>query len=354
MNRHLMVAIVEDDKGRIYQFQSFNDEDLNTKIAAWVRPRWREDFGNCPEDDGDCLEVYFENMSGPPFVAPGFEHTLKVIDPIDLSELLASAGGGHSPGPWSEDPEGERAVTIEDADGVPICDVYLDGPDGKGISPEAARANIELIVSAPLLGNQIRQLTRWKEEALAVMPDFQEIGKVLGLPIGSDVSKLLIPEIRKLNERRVYRPATAVELEEILRVIDKWRYSRTRTKHLHDALGWTREQCAKWADTGWVPVGYTVPAEPRQSAGTYPMELYINGELSFKLDSEDAEGDLKAIRALMEIRTRARQNKPLTNRELYGVDDPHQVIYRDASGKETVIPGESDSSAGHSEPGGQD
>lgn len=70
---------------------------------------------------------------------------------------------------------------------------------------------------------------------------------------------------------------------------------------------------------------------------TYPMEIFVNGELSFKLDSEDAEGDLKAIRALMEIRTRKRQNKPLTNRELYGVDDPHVMTHTDAQGRRLSV-----------------
>ena len=30
----------------------------------------------------------------------------------------------HSPAPWTEDPEGEVAVTIEDANGNPIADVF--------------------------------------------------------------------------------------------------------------------------------------------------------------------------------------------------------------------------------------
>jgi hypothetical protein len=183
MSGSLMVALVEDDKGRLYQFQSVSDADLNAQIAAWVRPRWREDFGTCPEDDGDCIEVYFENMSGPPFVAMGFEHTLKVIDLIDPIDLSA-------------------------------------------FQPEAQ-----------------------------------------GTP-------------------RSYLPSVLLEV-----------------------------------------------------AGTahYPMEIFVNGELSFKLDSEDAEGDLKAIRALMEIRTRTRQNKPLTNMELYGSERPEDIVFRSADGETKIV-----------------
>ncbi len=78
-------------------------------------------------------------------------------------------------------------------------------------------------------------------------------------------------------------------------------------------------------------------ATAAENPHTYPMEIFVNGELSFKLDSEDAEGDLKAIRALMEIRTRKRQNKPLSNRELYATDYPDGVIHRAADGTTKVV-----------------
>lgn len=278
MSSHLMVALVEDSKGQTFQFNAFTDDDLNAKIAAWVRPRWREDFGTCPEEDADCLEVYFENMAGPPFAFPGFEHTLKVIETIKIPEveevaalrrwkaealqvmpdfqaigkelglgigtdvsaqilpairaLKQPAIGQHSPGPWSQDPEGEVARTIEDRDGNPICDVYLTGD---GITPEIAQANVDLIEAAPTL--------------LGFRP---ELSRVAG------------------------------------------------------------NAC-------------------------YPMELYVNGELSFKLDSEDATGDLSAIKALMQFRTARRQNRPLTNMELYGTAFPDEVVHTTADGKKFYV-----------------
>jgi hypothetical protein len=48
----------------------------------------------------------------------------------------------HSPAPWTEDPEGEVAVTIEDANGNPIADVYGSADDNP---------NARLIAAAPLL-----------------------------------------------------------------------------------------------------------------------------------------------------------------------------------------------------------
>jgi hypothetical protein len=46
----------------------------------------------------------------------------------------------HSPTPWTSDPEGEVAVTIEDANGNPIADVYGSADDNP---------NATLIEAAP-------------------------------------------------------------------------------------------------------------------------------------------------------------------------------------------------------------
>jgi hypothetical protein len=45
---------------------------------------------------------------------------------------------------------------------------------------------------------EIEKLTQWKKEAMAVMPDFQEIGKLLNVPIGEQVSPHIIPKIKAL------------------------------------------------------------------------------------------------------------------------------------------------------------
>lgn len=53
----------------------------------------------------------------------------------------------HSPAPWTEDPEGEVAVTIEDANGNPIADVYGSADD----NPNAA-----LMAASPALLNALK------------------------------------------------------------------------------------------------------------------------------------------------------------------------------------------------------
>ena len=58
----------------------------------------------------------------------------------------------HSPAPWSADPEGEVAYTIEDALGVPICDVYIGTEHDEG--------NERLIVASPELYEALRGLVK--------------------------------------------------------------------------------------------------------------------------------------------------------------------------------------------------
>lgn len=85
-----------------------------------------------------------------------------------------------------------------------------------------------------------------------------------------------------------------------------------------------------------LPLGIKGPGQP--PGFTYPMEVFINGELSFKLDTEDATGDLAAIKALMTWRTAKRENRPLTDTELYGKENPHDIIHRSPHGKTRVVP----------------
>jgi hypothetical protein len=56
----------------------------------------------------------------------------------------------HSPAPWTSDPEGELAVTIEDANGNPIADVYGSARDNP---------NATLMESAPDLLAMLEKLT---------------------------------------------------------------------------------------------------------------------------------------------------------------------------------------------------
>ena len=177
----------------------------------------------------------------------------------------------HSPGPCSPDPEGEAACTIEDANGKPICDVYIER-DAEGVITEESQANVNLIEAVPILLAALRNL-------------LGEVRHVKGIctHCGRD------------NRDHEDEPCS------------------------DDCPG---EAARK------------VLARVGGQRRNYPMELFINGELSFKLATEDAEGDLAAIKALMTIRTAKRQNRPLTDMELYGTDlGPDDVIHRAPCGK---------------------
>jgi hypothetical protein len=76
---------------------------------------------------------------------------------------------------------------------------------------------------------EIEKLTQWKKEAMAVMPDFQEIGKLLNIKLGTSVSEQIIPKIKELKQDR--------EVEGI-----KW----VRASERFPNEGW--EGVVKWTD----------------------------------------------------------------------------------------------------------
>jgi len=53
----------------------------------------------------------------------------------------------HTPGPWTVDPEGRIAVTIEGGNGEPICDVYGANKEADAYLIAAAPAMLESIKS---------------------------------------------------------------------------------------------------------------------------------------------------------------------------------------------------------------
>ena len=57
----------------------------------------------------------------------------------------------HTPGPWTMDPEGELAISIEDADGSVVCDVHGAARGSSAISDPLCIANTRLITAAPKL-----------------------------------------------------------------------------------------------------------------------------------------------------------------------------------------------------------
>lgn len=53
---------------------------------------------------------------------------------------------------------------------------------------------------------ELADLRRWKAEALAVLPDFQEIGREIGVTLGDSVTDKILPElIRRREEIEILR-----------------------------------------------------------------------------------------------------------------------------------------------------
>jgi hypothetical protein len=52
---------------------------------------------------------------------------------------------------------------------------------------------------SPQPDKELEQLRQWKKEAMAVMPDFQELAKLMGVPLGESVHDKIIPYIKKLQ-----------------------------------------------------------------------------------------------------------------------------------------------------------
>jgi|GEM_PF-5194264 len=50
-------------------------------------------------------------------------------------------------------------------------------------------------------GNELEELRAWKESAMAVMPDYQRIGKLIGVPLGQSVHDKIIPFLEKLADK---------------------------------------------------------------------------------------------------------------------------------------------------------
>lgn len=48
---------------------------------------------------------------------------------------------------------------------------------------------------------ELEQLRAWKKEAIRVMPDFQEIGRLIGVPLGQSVHDKIIPALRSIYSR---------------------------------------------------------------------------------------------------------------------------------------------------------
>jgi len=65
---------------------------------------------------------------------------------------------------------------------------------------------------------ELAELHEWKKQALAVMPDFQQIGNALSLPLGSNVSEEILPGINRLKDQR---DSLADALRDMLKLDDE-------------------------------------------------------------------------------------------------------------------------------------
>lgn len=57
------------------------------------------------------------------------------------------------------------------------------------------------------LQRQVDELRKWKESALAVMPDMQAIGKALKIPLGQSIHDKILPAIRQLQSQQQAAPS---------------------------------------------------------------------------------------------------------------------------------------------------
>ena len=110
----------------------------------------------------------------------------------EIRAALAAA----TPGPWDAKPLGSEGYAVT---GAP-------DPDALGVRAkmrrriarfgyqdwDADRANAELVANAPTwlaeLLAEVDRLTRWKTEMITVLHGLQDLGKVLGLPLGEQIT----------------------------------------------------------------------------------------------------------------------------------------------------------------------
>ena len=114
---------------------------------------------------------------------------------MNADEIRAALAAA-TPGPWDAKPLGSEGYAVT---GAP-------DPDALGVRAkmrrriarfgyqdwDADRANAELVANAPTwlaeLLAEVDRLTRWKTEMITVLHGLQDLGKVLGLPLGEQIT----------------------------------------------------------------------------------------------------------------------------------------------------------------------
>lgn len=101
-------------------------------------------------------------------------------------------------------------ISLSDAKKLLTGSRWQQGQEYPSAHGHAPLSNVQKAPESAVVGsmpaptmdmNEIEELRRWKAEALKVMPDFQAIGKALGVPIGETIHDKILPGIEKLKER---------------------------------------------------------------------------------------------------------------------------------------------------------
>jgi len=115
---------------------------------------WHAGFLACDPETTQVF-VYDEDYpDSPRLMEFARRHSLEYVGTTDEGERrpwVEAPVADHSPGPWSQDPEGEIVRSIEDARGIVICNVHLlDTRSSKRAGRiQQGEANLNLIESAP-------------------------------------------------------------------------------------------------------------------------------------------------------------------------------------------------------------
>ena len=109
----------------------------------------------------------------------------------------------------------EIVSQIRNIHGVENIDSFYPGMLGLLNKLEAASKSTPPEKGVSGEGDELSELREWKRQAIEVMPDFQEIGKLLNIPLGKSVSDNIIPKIKELLAASHPSPHTPVNLEDV-------------------------------------------------------------------------------------------------------------------------------------------
>lgn len=189
---------------------------------------------------------------------------------MEIDDLIAAADAaleGVSPGPWQlkqaygfvVDRDGEgvmdtRSTTSEDARFITAApelvqklrDALQNSEDGRAASESLRQRGSDLAWSRLQrireLETERDQLQRWKSEALPVIRGLQELGRVLGIRLGTEITGEMAAKVA--SELVAERDRLHAEVEKLssLGRTNKWLRDRT------DALAEKIQQVQEYAD----------------------------------------------------------------------------------------------------------